>query len=86
VFATVTTLALSLLQARPAVRPYTIDLAKQQFQTGYANYVAFLNAEQAYQQTTMGLIQAQANRYMDTVALFLALGGGWWNRGDLPTN
>jgi outer membrane protein TolC len=29
------------------------------------------------------LIQAQANRYADTAALFQALGGGWWNRMDL---
>jgi hypothetical protein len=25
-------------------------------------------------------VQAQANRYADTAALFQALGGGWWNR------
>jgi hypothetical protein len=27
--------------------------------------------------------QAQAARYADTAALFQALGGGWWNRGEL---
>ena len=27
-------------------------------------------------------VQAQANRLADTVALFQALGGGWWNRED----
>jgi outer membrane protein TolC len=31
----------------------------------------------------MSAIQAQANRYADTAALFEALGGGWWNRADL---
>jgi outer membrane protein TolC len=25
-------------------------------------------------------VQAQATRYGDSVALFQALGGGWWNR------
>ena len=29
------------------------------------------------------LVVAQANRYEDTVALFTALGGGWWNRQDV---
>jgi hypothetical protein len=29
------------------------------------------------------LIQAQANRFADTAALFQALGGGWWHRGQL---
>ena len=28
-------------------------------------------------------MQAQANRYADTAALFQALGGGWWHRTDL---
>jgi hypothetical protein len=30
------------------------------------------------------LVQAQANRLSDTAALFQALGGGWWNRIDVP--
>jgi outer membrane protein TolC len=29
-------------------------------------------------------VQAQAARYADTAALFQALGGGWWNRTDIP--
>jgi len=61
-------------------------LARKQFQSGYANYLALLNAEQAYQQAAIGLVQAQANRYADTAALFQALGGGWWNRTDLSRN
>jgi outer membrane protein TolC len=30
----------------------------------------------------INLVQALANRYADTVALFQALGGCWWNRSD----
>jgi NodT family efflux transporter outer membrane factor (OMF) lipoprotein len=62
----------------------TLDLAGKQMQSGYANYLALLNAEQAYQQTVINLAQARANRYADTAALFQALGGGWWNRCDVP--
>ncbi len=62
----------------------TLELARKQYQTGYANYLALLNAEQAYQQALINLVQAQANRYADTAALFQALGGGWWNRADIP--
>jgi outer membrane protein TolC len=29
-------------------------------------------------------IQAQALRLSDTAALYQALGGGWWNRTDIP--
>jgi len=32
-----------------------------------------------YQQAKLGYIQAQALRLQDTAALFVALGGGWWN-------
>jgi NodT family efflux transporter outer membrane factor (OMF) lipoprotein len=64
----------------------TLGLAKQQWKSGYANYLSLLNAEQTYQQAVISLIQAQANRYADTAALFQALGGGWWNRTDLAKN
>ncbi len=63
-----------------------LDLARQQFQAGYAGYLPLLTAEQAYQQAWINLIQAQANRYADTAALFQALGGGWWHRADLSKN
>ena len=62
----------------------TLDLTKKQLDGGYANYLALLTAEQAYQQAVINLVQAQSNRYADTAALFQALGGGWWNRADLP--
>ncbi|MGA8595194.1 MAG: efflux transporter outer membrane subunit [Bryobacteraceae bacterium] len=64
----------------------TLDLTKTQLDRGYANYLALLSAEQAYQQSLLNLVQAQSNRYADTAALFQALGGGWWNREDLPKN
>jgi NodT family efflux transporter outer membrane factor (OMF) lipoprotein len=64
----------------------TLDLSKQKIQTGSAAPLDLLNAEQTYQQAAINLIQAQANRYADTAALFQALGGGWWHRADLPEN
>lgn len=61
----------------------TLDLTRKQQQAGYAGYLALLSAEQAYQQSLLALAQARANRFADTAALFLALGGGWWNRPTL---
>ncbi len=61
----------------------TLDLSQRQWHDGYISYLALLSAEQAYQQTRINLVQAQANRYADTAALFQALGGGWWHRTDL---
>jgi NodT family efflux transporter outer membrane factor (OMF) lipoprotein len=68
--------------ARDAAR-ISLDLSREQFQAGYANYLSLLTAEQTYQQALINLIQAQANRFADTAALFQALGGGWWHRADL---
>lgn len=63
----------------------TLSLTRQQLETGYANGLALLNAEQAYQQAQIVLIQAQAARFSDTAAFFQALGGGWWNEKDVAT-
>jgi len=57
----------------------TLALAQRQWQGGYAGYLALLSAQQADQQARISLIQAQANRFADTAALFQALGGGWWH-------
>jgi NodT family efflux transporter outer membrane factor (OMF) lipoprotein len=78
--------ALTAAAAAKDAAAVTLNLARKQFQAGYVNYLALLNAEQAYQQAVINLVQAQANRYADTAALFQALGGGWWNRTDIPRN
>ena len=62
----------------------SLDLAQQQFAAGNVNFIVLLNAQQAYQQAVLGLVQAQTNRLADTAALYQALGGGWWNRGGPP--
>jgi len=75
----------SALNAAAAARDaakVTLDLTERQWKLGYASYLAILSAEQTYQQATINLVQAQANRYGDTVALFQSLGGGWWNRPE----
>jgi NodT family efflux transporter outer membrane factor (OMF) lipoprotein len=61
----------------------SLDISRRSLELGSSNYLALLNAEQAYQQVLISLIQAKANRYSDTAALFQALGGGWWNRADV---
>jgi len=58
----------------------SLAIARKALALGSISYLALLNAEQTYQQTLINLVQAKANRYADTAALFQALGGGWWNR------
>ena len=78
--------ALKTAAAAKDAAAITLELTQKQYQTGYVNYLGLLNAEQSYQQALINLVQAQANRYADTAALFQALGGGWWNRADIPKN
>ena len=56
----------------------SLDISKRQVQVGEVSAVSVLNAEQAYHQARISLIQAKAARYSDTVALFQALGTGGW--------
>jgi outer membrane protein TolC len=62
----------------------SLDLAQQQMQSGNANFLYLLTAQITYQQAILARVQAQAARLSDTAALFLALGGGWWNRDGPP--
>lgn len=61
-------------QAREA-----FDMASYQFNVGGTSYLTLLNAQQQLQQTRIAVVQAEADRFADTVALFQALGGGWWS-------
>jgi NodT family efflux transporter outer membrane factor (OMF) lipoprotein len=57
-----------------------LDIATNAYDTGATSFLNLLDAQRTYQQARVALVQAQANRYADTAALFVALGGGWWNR------
>ena len=56
----------------------SLDITSKRMELGDINYLALLNAQQTYQQALLSVAQAEAARYADTVALFQALGGGWW--------
>jgi NodT family efflux transporter outer membrane factor (OMF) lipoprotein len=62
----------------------SIDLVRRQVEQGQVSSPVLLNAQQAYLQTSLARVQAQAARLADTVALYQALGGGWWNRIPSP--
>jgi NodT family efflux transporter outer membrane factor (OMF) lipoprotein len=60
----------------------SIDLVRKQVERGQVSLPNLLIAQQAYLQTAVARVQAEAARLADTVALFQALGGGWWNRTE----
>ncbi len=65
-------------QAEIAARD-ALHIIQKQYRVGGVSYLSLLTAQKQYQQTLISRVQAQAQRYTDTAALFQAMGGGWWN-------
>jgi NodT family efflux transporter outer membrane factor (OMF) lipoprotein len=55
----------------------SLKLARDQFDAGSISYLALLDSVNAEQKSRIALVQAEAQRFADTAALFQALGGGW---------
>jgi NodT family efflux transporter outer membrane factor (OMF) lipoprotein len=53
----------------------SLELARISYKEGNAGVLQVLDAERSYQQARLGYVRAMAQRYLDTVQLFLALGG-----------
>jgi NodT family efflux transporter outer membrane factor (OMF) lipoprotein len=75
------TLRVQLIAADTASQ--NLDITTERFRAGAIAYLPLLDAQRTLLQARISLAQAQAARYADTVALFTALGGGWWNRDDI---
>ena len=61
----------------------SLAVARSQYEAGAGTYLNVLTSEQSDFSARLNLITARATRFTDTVALFQALGGGWWNRTDV---
>lgn len=55
----------------------TLDLVQQRYALGAANYLEVLTAQQVVESSRMDLCADQAQRLIDTVTFFSAMGGGW---------
>ena len=75
------TLQASLAAQRTAAA--SLAAARSQYSAGAGTFLNVLTAEQTDFSARLNLITARAARFTDTVALFQALGGGWWNRTDV---
>jgi NodT family efflux transporter outer membrane factor (OMF) lipoprotein len=58
------------------------DLAVEEYRAGKYTELQVLTVQQQYQAAALAQVQADAQRFTDTAALFRALGGGWWNVRD----
>lgn len=59
-----------------------LRLLQANYRSGLVTYLELLAADVQLHQVNIAYLQALAQRYQDTVGLFVALGGGWWNRPD----
>jgi NodT family efflux transporter outer membrane factor (OMF) lipoprotein len=60
----------------------SLHLIQANYEAGMVNYLQVLIAMIQYNQAKISYLQTQAQRYQDTTALFVALGGGWGNTAD----
>lgn len=60
-----------------------VRLQRLGYSGGGEGILPVLDAERQYQQARLGYVQAEARRYQDTIQLFVAMGGGWWDAGLL---
>jgi NodT family efflux transporter outer membrane factor (OMF) lipoprotein len=67
----------ALRTAREALRLIQIN-----YESGLNGYLDVLVADAQYHQALINELQATAVRYQDTVALYVALGGGWWSQSQ----
>ena len=61
-------------QAQQAAQS-SLDLARASYREGNADILLILDSERSYQQARLGYVRAMVQRHVDTVQLFLALGG-----------
>ncbi|MEW6450678.1 MAG: efflux transporter outer membrane subunit [Pseudomonadota bacterium] len=60
-----------------------VDLVRLQVEQGQVNIPLLIEAQRAYLDTSLAYVDARASRVADSVALFQALGGGWWSKPEL---
>jgi len=56
-----------------------LTLLQANYRAGLVGYLDVLTADVQFHEATVAYLQAVAQRHQDTVGLFVALGGGWWN-------
>jgi NodT family efflux transporter outer membrane factor (OMF) lipoprotein len=59
-------------------------LNRANYEAGTAGYLDLLSADAQYQQARLAYLGAVTQRLQDTVALYAALGGGWWRADPAP--
>ncbi len=70
------------IEQTEAIARKALELTQAQYRLGAVSAVSLLDSQRQFASAHVNLVSAQAARLTDTVALFQALGGGWWNRPE----
>jgi NodT family efflux transporter outer membrane factor (OMF) lipoprotein len=64
----------------------SLKLTRSSYSGGNVGILFVLDAQRRYQQARLGYVRAVQQRYLDTVQLFAAMGGGWrqWQAAQMP--
>ena len=60
----------------------SLGLINANYQAGLVNYLQVLTVNSQYQQARIAYLQISAQRFQNTVALFIVLGSGWNSLGS----
>jgi NodT family efflux transporter outer membrane factor (OMF) lipoprotein len=56
----------------------SLELQRFSYTGGKTDILLLLDAQRSYEQARLGYTRAEAQRYLDSAQLFVAMGGGWW--------
>lgn len=71
--------ALNAEQEAEAAAAAQLKIVQADFEAGLVGYVDLLTADMQLRQVRLALIAATAQQMQDAVALYVAMGGGWWS-------
>jgi len=66
----------------------SLELTQESYAAGQSSFLQVLEVQRLYQQARLGYARARGQRYLDSVQLFMAMGGGWrhWSDPALGTD
>jgi NodT family efflux transporter outer membrane factor (OMF) lipoprotein len=76
-------LTLNAAQTAEDSAAQSLTVTQTEYRLGGQPFTAVLTAQTTYQNAAIAQVKANATRLADTAALYQALGGGWWHRGDV---
>jgi outer membrane protein TolC len=76
--------ALAAAQRQQTTAEAALNFAQTAYREGGAGLIPVVIAERQLNDARLGVVRAEAQRYLDTIQLFVATGHGWGGTGRAP--